>query len=300
MKFLTLLLIVMTVAACRKEEAVWDKLSAEDQRVIRERASAKCINEERADIERMISSSTTKLNDARRLDSWKVATTKNAAAYSDSKIHVFKITATDVYFVHIQSSENGTFSKFIKVSKARNAEQYQDLQRKKCDLAAKDTFPPEKYTSASLTGASFVGNMVRPRVTNRTANTYSIDTFTYTYSEGFPAFFGLIAKTRENKVYNEDTNVSTSTETYKTTITVDTDIDERDFGDVYTDSNAFPNPQYCVATYTPEVTGPPLVPIFYPTGFAENALFCVTTGAGPDANGDAVSDFPATELLNPF
>lgn len=293
MKFLTLALLLFSIVACRDEEGVWDDLSQADQAVIRERASAKCLGEEQSDIDDIIRRSNDKMTDAQRRDTWKVVLSKDSAALYTSYIHVYKRTNDAIYYVYLKKNESGTVSQFIKVTKAENAEYFRDLQRKKCDLAKKDERLDTKYNSATLTNSKFEGRLIRPREDNTTNKTYNVETFTYTYNRDYPAVFGIISQLREVKTYDAKTDAQKgNAETYKTVITVENDIDEDDLGDSYGDSGKFPNPTLCIAKFTPATVDKPII---YQIPFLINALNCDPTG--PDANGDGVKDFVATELV---
>ena len=294
MKYLSIALLLLTVAACREEEGVWDKLTQAEKDELQRRASSKCFSAEQKDIDDIIKESTSELEDYERLDTWEIST--NASPPVVNKIHVWKKTATDVYFLYRQSDASGDFSKFIKVPIAQNAEQYRDLQRKKCALASTESSSEQRYTSASLSNSTFTGNYEEGRVIVDDDH-YSIQTQSFTYQRAFPAFFGILQKTRVKKTYKDDTDVVTATDTYKWTIKRVADVSS-----LYENwqHSSFTTPRFCVSSFTPAVVGPTPKDIYYPIPITDAALKCVEEIAGPDADGNGTSDFAASELAPPF
>ncbi len=294
MKYLFALLMVLSLVSCREEEAAWDNLSNAEREALRQRATSKCLADELADIKDIISRSTNLTEDYERRDTWEITNTKNDVSVSVNKIHVWKTTATDVYFLYRQSDSSGDFSKFIKVNIARNKEHFEDLRRKKCAVSETDS---AQFTSATLSSSVMTGSVKYARVPVDNS-TYSVLTTTHTYSSEFPAIFGLLSKSRVKKTYNKEDDVLKDTETYKWAIKRVSDIANNDLEQDYTHPT-FTNPRFCVATFTPAVVGPPAEVAKYPLPTVEASLNCQssTTASAPDADGDGVSDFAAAELV---
>lgn len=292
MKNLIIIALLLLLGACREEEGIWDKLTDAEKRALELRASLKCIDDEQKDIDDIISFSNNTMQDAVRLQTWEISSSDSTPVVN--KIHVWKKTATHVYFLYLQSDSSDDVSKFIKIPLAQNIDQIRDLQRKKCATLVTSTASTSKYKSASLSSSTFVGNYEEARVTVDDKN-YSIQTQTFTYNRDFPAFFGILQKTRVKKTYTTATDVVNKTDTYKMTIkrvANATSLNE--------DFTTFTKPHFCVVKFSPAEVGPPAKEMFFPIPAIGVALFCDQDPAKADANGDGISDFAASDLAGPF
>jgi hypothetical protein len=279
LKLIFLLGLILLLSSCEENIQSYDDLSADEQLYIRTRARVKCMAETEDDILDIIETSSSALLAYTRLDTWKLEYSKNNALIETSKIYVWKISGSTVYFLVSYVEAGTTSSKFVKFTNTVNSEMFQDLRTKKCDKDLTLSISPSLLTGTILEGPTTIDDNSYYKVTN-----------TYSYTNPYPSFFGLINKKRVKKIYNDDTDTVTSTETYNYVITRITDVASLDTD--YTDDTLYPNKKYCVVDYTAAV------PNVYPLPNASDfGLSCTTnTSPGPDPDGDTVENFDSLEL----
>ena len=158
---------------------------------------------------------------------------------------------------------------------------FQDLRTKKCDKTLTLAVSPSLLTGTTEEGP----------ITIDSASYYKLKT-TSSYENPFPAFFGFIYKKRVKTIYNDETDVVTSTETHD--YVVDRVADVASLNTNFESDTLYPNREYCVVNYT---AGTPNV---YPFPIASKfGLSCttVTTPGGPDPDGDLTENFAKSELV---
>ncbi|MBA2405312.1 MAG: hypothetical protein H0V66_11120 [Bdellovibrionales bacterium] len=284
MKISFFLIVLLILSACRKEEAIWDELDAADRLVIRNRANSKCLAQALDDLTDIITTSNTELTRFARLDTWKLEYLKETAVIETSKIYVWKVSGTTVYFLFSMIEGGVPTNKFIKFNTTTNSEMLADLRKKKCDKS-------DESLTVSISRQLFTAKIVEARATVD-ADTYSITTATHTFADELPAFFGYFVKKRVKKSYNDETDVVKTTETFNYKITRITDAVS--LSTDFTNDSTFPSKTYCVVDYT---AGTPNV--YNKPNVANYSLECSTSSTlGPDPDGDTVENFdPITELV---
>lgn len=281
MKVATLLLVLFTLISCREEEGIWDELTLAEQAAIRARSQAKCLANVATDILDITDTSDTELLRFTRLDTWKLEYKKDSALIETSKIYVWKIDGSTVYFLFSLVEGGSTSNKFVKMTNVTNSELFEDLRQKKCisdlDLSVSSTLLSAGIEEGEVTIDS---------------DTYYKFKATHSFHDELPAFFGFFNKKRVKTIYNTSNDSVKSTETYDYIITRIDDISS--LSTDFSNNTTFPNKTYCVVDYA---AGTPNV---YPLANALNyALECSSdVNVGPDPDGDTIPNFaPATELV---
>lgn len=274
MKFLSLLLIVLSLIACREEEGIWDELTQAEQDALRERSYNKCIAAGTDDIETFKENSNANLVAYQRGQYWKVELSKGDTLQSTDYVYVWKVDGTNIYFLYQKTNGTGFTYKFYKMTSAFNGEMVDDALEQKCR---------ETYTTT--TSSSTITTTFTDIATAEPPNNFESD-YTYTAKSNQPMFFAnLVYKQVKDKLDDNDRVVSTETYNYKITSGgVDTDL----LAAVYTTYSA----QYCLFDYVIDGAEKDLV-------FPYTDSSCTTSGAGPTNPGaDATLNFvPTTELV---
>lgn len=263
MKISFIFLLLLIVVSCRKEEGIWDKLTQAEKDELMSRATTQCTTDSNSHFNDF----KTRSGDAFYNTGAHVAGITFNHSLKDGttekythKITVWRVTATDVYFLVEVNDTAGDEYRFLKIPKATNEAMITALQTKHCDQTAEG-----KADGFSLTVGSKTFTQVK-KVSNKE------NTYTYTYSPTLLAFFSKYKESR--KVQPLDTNgkptgtVSTLTGTLSTA-TTETNIP---LYDTYLEYVGTGIPTYlCIVNYS-------TIPYDYT---------CTTDGTGT---------FPASEL----
>ncbi len=280
MKLILFLAFALLFSSCEENIESYDDLTADEQLYIRTRARTKCMAETSADILDITETSNNQLLTFTRLDTWDLVYKKNDDVIETSKIYVWKISGSTVYFLISFVEGGSTSNKFVKFTTTINSEMFEDLRTKKCDKALTLAVSPSLLTGTTDEGP----------ITIDADSYYKLKT-TSSYESLFPAFFGFINKKRVKKIHNDETDVVMSTETYD--YIVDRVADVTSLDPNFEDNTLYPNKTYCVVNYTAGV------PNVYPLPTATNfGLSCTTeTSPGPDPDGDLTENFDKSELV---
>lgn len=285
MKLLILTFIFLSIISCRKEEEIWDELTDGERTELQNRSNTKCLSQAEDDVLDLTSTSNTELLRLSRLDSWKLEYFKGTTPtdiIETSKIYVWKISGSTVYFL-LKLTENGSpVNKFVKFTSTTNSEMFEDLRQRKCITQDITLSVSQTLLSAGVSEAA---------VTEDT-DTYSKTVATHSYPDELPAFFGFFNKKRVKTLYNDETDAVKSSETSNWVITRIEDVSSLPTD--FTNNTDYPNKTYCVVDYTAGT--PNVYPIPNASGYG---LECGTSATdGPDPDGDTVENFdPATELI---
>lgn len=280
MKLILLLAFTLLISSCEENIESYDDLNAAEQLYIRTQARAKCMAETQEDFLDIIDTSNTQLLQLSRLDTWDLVYKKNDAVIETSKIYVWKISGSTVYFLISFVEGGSTSNKFVKITSTINSEMFQDLRTKKCD----------KDLTLSTSPSLLTGTIEEGPITINADSYYKVKS-THSFVNTFPDFFGFINKKRVKKIYNDDTDAVTSTDTYDFIITRVTDVTSLDTN--FASDTLYPNKEYCVVDYTAGV------PNVYPLPSAPDfGLSCEPdTSPGPDPDGDLTENFDMSELV---
>lgn len=281
MKIAALLLVLISLISCREEEGIWDKLTPAEQAALRARSQAKCLANADTDILDITDSSNTELLKFARLDTWKLEYKKDSALIETSKVHVWKVDGSTVYFLFSLVEGGSTSNKFVKFTNVTNSELFEDLRQKKC-ISDLDLSVSRTLLSAVIEEG---------KVTIDTDTYYKFKA-THSFHDELPAFFGFFNKKRVKSIYNTSNDTVKSSEKYEYIVTRITDVSS--LSTDFTNNTNYPNKTYCVVDYT---AGTPNV---YPLANALSyGLKCSSdVNLGPDPDGDTIPNFaPATELV---
>ena len=280
MKFILLLSLVLLFSSCEENIESYDTLNAQEQAYIRSQARIKCEAETSADILDIIETSNSHLIQLLRLNTWDLVYKKDDNVIATSKIYVWKVSGSTVYFLVSFTEGGSTSNKFVKFTSAINTEMFQDLRTKKC----------AKTLTLSVSPSLLTGTTEEGPITIDSASYYKLKT-TNSFENPFPAFFGFIYKKRVKKIYNDETNAVTSTETHDYVVDRVADVTTLDTN--FESDTLYPNRKYCVVNYTAGATN------VYPFPIASDfGLSCTTeTSPGPDPDGDLTENFDKSELV---
>jgi hypothetical protein len=283
LKISIILIVLLSLMSCRKEEGVWDELTDAERTALRARASSKCLAAAADDVLDFTTTSNTELLRFSRLDSWKLEYKKASVLVETSNIYVWKVSGSTVYFLFKMLEGGSPRNIFVKFKKTTNSEMLEDLRVKKCAKIETETFSIGRST---ITGKIDEGRVLVD------ADTYSKTIATHTYNDEVPAFFGFFNKVRVKTLYNDETDAVKSSETFNYVITRITDIVSLPTD--FTNDTNYPNKTYCVVTYSK----PAAINVYPLPNATAYGLACTSSSSvGPDPGSDGEDFDPDTELV---
>ncbi len=154
MKALASILVLLTLCACRREENVWNELSASEREAARQLAQENCLrdtedkyNQFKRESEDVYTSSNWE-----RGDGWIHQLKEGSTVQHETKVMVWKNQGNEIYLVlHSKPRGGGTTQSMLRITAASNADAIDALQEMECGrtveagsgLTIKDTY----YTS---------------------------------------------------------------------------------------------------------------------------------------------------------
>jgi hypothetical protein len=269
------------VSACNENIAQGDKLTQAERDYLRSIAAAKCISESNENYEDLENASNSNMLAQVRDNTLKYEYKKDGTLIETSYLYVWKVSPPDVYY-RLSLVEAGiTSNKFIKIDTSENTAMFRSIQSKGCNK------------TLTVTGSTFSKNANLESARTRVdVNTLTESETDYRAVSTYPAYFANLNKLLTRRTLNND-EVVTKTEKYDYVISSnDVTVQPLTYNDA-----TIANRSYCVVKRTA-----PTAPSTYDTYAFPYELECTTEDViGPDANGDAVSDFaPSAELAGPF
>jgi hypothetical protein len=181
----------MSLVSCREEEGVWDELTDDERTALRLRANNKC----KAETDPVFDDFKTKSGDAfYGSGAYVPGITFNhifkegSATDYTHKVTVWKVTATDVYFL-IFVDDSTDIYKFLKIPKTTNETMITELQTRYCDRS------DLRDVNFTLALGSKTYKQVRESSTKE-------NIYTFTYSHSLLAFFSVYKETRKERALN--------------------------------------------------------------------------------------------------
>lgn len=267
-KFLSLILILLSLVSCEEEIASYDNLNAAERLAIQTRSRDKCLTDSLSGFTNFKTTSNIEMAKFVRTDFWKLTIPGTTTA---DYLYVWKVSGSTVYFLYQQKQGTTTYHQFIKMTPTFNGEMSDDLRIQKCAtktpaITQSSTTFTIKYLDALSTEGS---------------TKYRTDT-TYSGVDDHPTFFGLFAqKLFKEKLNTDGAVVSSEDLTYSVAY-------QGRSTQLFNTFSEYSDKKYCVYKYT---NSTPKTFIFPYT------LSCTETLAtNPNTFGDAAMDFTSTNL----
>jgi hypothetical protein len=220
LKYIFLISFALFFSSCEENIQSYDDLSSDEQAYIRGLSQARCLA---SSAEHFTAFATTS-NDAFYGSGAHVAgitfnhvLKQDSVSYYTHKVTVWKVTATDVYFlIHIDNPTEEY--RFLKIPKTTNESMITDLQTKYCDKS------PSRDVNFSLTASSKTYKQIKPTTSKKT-------THTFTYNFNLLAFFSVYKEGRVSQPLDsngQNTGTATNYTGTFSTGAVETNIPEFD------------------------------------------------------------------------
>lgn len=214
MQHILLLLILVTLSSCKKEESRWDELTADEQAYLRSRARIKCEEGNATAYKnfKKLSSESFTSSTYNRAKGVEIKFKQGDAVSVTTDLKVWKKdTINDVLYFYVTktNSDFSTDSYFLRLPVVQNDDVIDDLLSDQCD---------EIYTSSI--GSSGPLSVKYPYTVQISSGKYEYtDNYSFKFDE--PAFLGSYRLSRKVITFNsknEQTNTAsfTSTLTHKT------------------------------------------------------------------------------------
>lgn len=235
----------MAFASCNSVDNNGIKgLSQTEIDYLRAKVRAKCLSDSADAYEDFTIASNAQYSSFYRNQTWKAETKKAGAVTITYIITVWKVTATDVFFVITFKDGNGNpKTQFLKVPAAQNIAMIADLKAKKCSRTTSSNYEVNEGNSIASIKTTIL-------TTGSSANTYDKVTSNLTLQFDNLVYFGRYVFTRTIQETDlSEHNTSTAAENYTGTLSEPYIFAPKD---AYTE---YSNIEYCVLPET--TTGPP-------------------------------------------